>query len=156
MFFKSFDRSDRRFRSKHGCVPPSFIGKREGLWHISALLCGCCIVLLGAAFAVHAEEGVLVDRIVAEVNDDIITLYELNRKATPYIKRVKAMARPIEEERRMIYDLREKVLNQMIGRCSELKLMARGSERQLKLDFAVLLTVHGMTYLYRKRESHAM
>ena len=48
------------------------------------------------------------------------------------------------------------VLNQMIGRCSELKLMARGSERQLKLDFAVLLTVHGMTYLYRKRESHAM
>ena len=114
MFFKSFDRSDRRFRSKHGCVPPSFIGKREGLWHISALLCGCCIVLLGAAFAVHAEEGVLVDRIVAEVNDDIITLYELNRKATPYIKRVKAMARPIEEERRMIYDLREKVLNQMI------------------------------------------
>ena len=48
------------------------------------------------------------------------------------------------------------VLNQMIGRCSELRLMARGSERQLKLDFAVLLTVHGMTYLYRKRESHAM
>jgi hypothetical protein len=48
------------------------------------------------------------------------------------------------------------VLNQMIGRCSELKLMARGSERQLMLDFAVLLTVHGMTYLYRGRESHAM
>jgi len=61
-----------------------------------------------------AEEGVLVDRIVAEVNEDIITLYELNRKAAPLIKRVKAMARPLEEERRMIYEVREKVLNQMI------------------------------------------
>jgi len=57
---------------------------------------------------------VLVDRIVAEVNDDIITLYDLNRKAAPFLKRVKAMARPLEEERRMIYELREKVLNQMI------------------------------------------
>ena len=54
------------------------------------------------------------DRIVAQVNDDIITLYELNRKAAPFIKRVQAMARPLDEERRMIYELREKVLNQMV------------------------------------------
>jgi peptidyl-prolyl cis-trans isomerase SurA len=61
-----------------------------------------------------SEEGVLVDRIVAQVNNDVITLYELNRKAAPFIKRVRSMARPLDEERRMIYELREKVLNQMV------------------------------------------
>ena len=35
----------------------------------------------------------------------------------------------------------EQVLNEMIGRCRELKLRAVGSERQLRMDFAVLLTV---------------
>ena len=81
---------------------------------VAALLLGLCFGMLPNGATVRAEEGVLVDRIVAEVNDDIITLYELNRKAEPFVKRVKAMARPLEEERRMIYELREKVLNQMI------------------------------------------
>ena len=48
------------------------------------------------------------------------------------------------------------VLNEMIGRCKELNLRAVGSERSLVLDFAILLTVHGMNYLYRGREWHAM
>lgn len=81
---------------------------------VAVALCGLWIWVVGAAVDAHSAEGVLVDRIVAQVNDDIITLYELNRKAGPYIKRVQAMARPLEEERRMIYELREKVLNQMV------------------------------------------
>jgi hypothetical protein len=48
------------------------------------------------------------------------------------------------------------VLNEMIGRCKELKLIAVGPERTLLLDFAILFTVHGMSYLYRGREWHAM
>jgi Putative zinc-binding metallo-peptidase len=48
------------------------------------------------------------------------------------------------------------VLEQMIGRCKELRLMADGPERNLVLDFAIMLTVHGMNYLYRGREWHAM
>ncbi len=48
------------------------------------------------------------------------------------------------------------VLNEMIGRCKELKLKAVGPERRLVLDFAILLTVHGMNYLHRGREWHAM
>jgi peptidyl-prolyl cis-trans isomerase SurA len=78
------------------------------------MLFSACLLLPGIGFNAWAEEGELMDRIVAEVNDDIITLYELNRKAAPLIKRVRAMARPLEEERRMIYELREKVLSQMI------------------------------------------
>jgi peptidyl-prolyl cis-trans isomerase SurA len=81
---------------------------------IAAVLFGLCLLMPRSGTVAYAEEGVLVDRIVAEVNDDIITLYDLNRKAAPFIKRVKSTARPIEEERRMIYELREKVLSQMI------------------------------------------
>lgn len=40
------------------------------------------------------------------------------------------------------------VLSDMIGRCRELKLRAVGSERRLKLDFTVLLTVKTMHVLY--------
>jgi hypothetical protein len=40
------------------------------------------------------------------------------------------------------------VLSDMIGRCRELKLRAGGSERRLKTDFAVLLTVKTMRFLY--------
>ena len=48
------------------------------------------------------------------------------------------------------------VLEQMIGRCKELRLVADGPERNLVLDFAIMLTVHGMNYLYRGREWHVM
>ena len=40
------------------------------------------------------------------------------------------------------------VLEQMMGRCRALKLRAVGAERQLRSDFAVLLTVHSMHSLY--------
>ena len=92
---------------------------------ISSRLIGvlCCWALLaavvnllppGGATRAWAQERVLVNRIVAEVNEDIITLYELNQAASPYLRRVRAMKRPLSEERQMLYDVREKMLNQLI------------------------------------------
>lgn len=48
------------------------------------------------------------------------------------------------------------VFEDMLGRCRELKLRAAGPERQLKLDFAILLTVRTMNYLYGRRRWHAL
>jgi hypothetical protein len=45
----------------------------------------------------------------------------------------------------------EQVLNDMIGRCRELKLRAVGSERTLRLDFAVLLSVKTVHFLHSRR-----
>ncbi len=42
------------------------------------------------------------------------------------------------------------VLKDMIGRCRQLRLRAVGPERQLKMDFAVLLTVKTMHFLYEQ------
>lgn len=40
------------------------------------------------------------------------------------------------------------VLKEIIGRCKELRLRAVGAERKLKIDFAIMLTVHTMNYLH--------
>jgi hypothetical protein len=45
----------------------------------------------------------------------------------------------------------DQVLTDMIGRCRELKLRAVGSERGLRMDFAMLLTVKTMHSLYSRR-----
>jgi len=45
----------------------------------------------------------------------------------------------------------DQVLNDVIGRCRELKLRAVGSEQRLRTDFAVFLTVQTMHYLYNRR-----
>ena len=50
----------------------------------------------------------------------------------------------------------DQVLKDMIGRCKELKLVAVGPERRLRLDFAIMLTVHTTSYVYRGREWHSM
>ena len=46
----------------------------------------------------------------------------------------------------------EQVLGDMIGRCRELKLRAVGSDRTLRMDIAVLLTVKTMQFLYNRRK----
>jgi hypothetical protein len=50
----------------------------------------------------------------------------------------------------------DQVLKEMIGRCRELKLRAVGDEEALLLDFAILLTMHTMLYVYRGRDWHAV
>ncbi len=80
-------------------------------------LVAAALVLLwttGAPAPAASQERVLVNRIVAEVNDDIITLYELNQAAAPFIRRVRSMGRALEEERKMLYEVREQTLNQLI------------------------------------------
>jgi hypothetical protein len=50
----------------------------------------------------------------------------------------------------------QQVLKDMIGRCRELKLRRVGAERKVLLDFAILLTVKTMHYLYSGRHTHPL
>jgi peptidyl-prolyl cis-trans isomerase SurA len=61
--------------------------------------------------AIGAE---VIDRIVAVVNNDVITLNDLNNQLKPYIEKITAMGYPPDKERQMIFKVREDVLNQMI------------------------------------------
>ncbi|MBW2041889.1 MAG: SurA N-terminal domain-containing protein [Deltaproteobacteria bacterium] len=72
-------------------------------------------VVLGACgwipVSLHAE---VVDRILAVVNDDIVTLYEFNQAFKPYETRIRSLNYPPEKERQMLKKVRGDVLNQLI------------------------------------------
>jgi peptidyl-prolyl cis-trans isomerase SurA len=63
---------------------------------------------------VGAQQSEVIDRIVAVVNSDIITLYDLNRTFKPYEANIKALKYPEDKERQTLYQVRSDVLNQLI------------------------------------------
>lgn len=106
----------------------------------------------------------MVDRIVAVVNDDIISLYELNQTMKPFLDKIKSMGYSIEKERQMIFKVRSEMLNQLINqkltdqevvsnnlKVSEAEIdQAIERFKELKLytdeDFREALASQGMTY----------
>ena len=69
------------------------------------------IVSLGS---VYAQEPEVIDRIVAVVNSDIITLYDLNRAFKPYEDNIKALQYAPEKERETLFQVRKDLLDQLI------------------------------------------
>ena len=57
----------------------------------------------------------IVDRIVAVVNDDIITLVALEKAFAPYKEQIVNRGLSPDDEMRAMFDTREKVLDQLIG-----------------------------------------
>ena len=62
----------------------------------------------------QAEERLVVDRIVAVVNDEIITLYDLNLTLKPYEKNIEALDYPPEERRETLFKLRSDLLSKLV------------------------------------------
>jgi peptidyl-prolyl cis-trans isomerase SurA len=69
-----------------------------------------------AVFSINAqaEEPLIVDRIVAVVNDEIITLYDLNETLKPYEENIQALGYPPEKARETLFKLRADLLNKMV------------------------------------------
>ena len=86
------------------------------------------LIALTVAFAgfAGAQQAELVDRIVAVVNNDIITLYDLNRAFKPYEANIKALGYPPDKERETLYQVRSDLLSQLID--SQL------ADQQIKLE----------------------
>lgn len=73
------------------------------------------LILMLMATVSSGVEGVeYIDRIVAVVNDDIVTLAELNDLLKPYTSQIQASNYPAQQERKMIFSIREKVLDELI------------------------------------------
>jgi peptidyl-prolyl cis-trans isomerase SurA len=72
------------------------------------------VVTAATAGFVDAQEPEIVDRIVAVVNSDIITLYDLNRAFRPYEANIKALKYSADKERQTLYQVRSDVLNKLI------------------------------------------
>jgi peptidyl-prolyl cis-trans isomerase SurA len=70
-----------------------------------------CWIWAATVFA----ETELVDRIVAIVNDDVISLYDLEQAMKPYRRQIEELGYGTDQERRMLFKLREDLLNQLIN-----------------------------------------
>lgn len=79
-----------------------------GLIHAAVFL---WIIFPGTA---HAEKTEVVDRIVAIVNDDIISLFELEQAFKPYTEKVKSLGYPPDKEQEVLFKVRGDILSQLI------------------------------------------
>ncbi len=80
------------------------------------LLIGCLLVVgLDLGRPGNAFGSEVVDRIVAIVNDDIITLSQLNRSVKPWLVNIKKMGYAQEKERQMVFKAREEILQKLIN-----------------------------------------
>ena len=61
-----------------------------------------------------ASDAMLVDRIVAVVNEDVITLYDLNLAFQPYEAKIRELNYSPEKEQEALFKLRTDILNQII------------------------------------------
>jgi peptidyl-prolyl cis-trans isomerase SurA len=84
--------------------------------HVLATIAGIGILIMAASVGgLRAQQTeVVVDRIVAVVNGDIVTLYELNRAFKPFEANIKALRYPSEKERQTLFQVRKDLLNQLI------------------------------------------
>lgn len=96
-------------------------------------------------------------------DDDLRLLFSHARRrngresAAAFLRRVRGEVRRLVSKWTGEYEYTlDQVLKDMIGRCRELKLRVAGRERQLKMDFAILLTVQTMNSLYSMRRRLAM
>ena len=72
--------------------------------------------MFGFSIIAKAEDREVVDRIIAVVNDDIITLTELNQSFKPYAERIRTNGYPPDKEREMLFTVREDIINQLIDK----------------------------------------
>lgn len=76
--------------------------------------CFACFYLALLVLHPALSQAKMVDRIVAVVNDDVISLYDLDQEMKPFISRIKSMQYSADKERQMLYQLRTQTLNRLI------------------------------------------
>jgi peptidyl-prolyl cis-trans isomerase SurA len=78
------------------------------------LVWGWIAMAAASAGLAGAQQPEVVDRIVAVVNSDIITLYDLNRAFRPYEDNIKALRYPPDKERQTLFQVRSDILDKLI------------------------------------------
>jgi peptidyl-prolyl cis-trans isomerase SurA len=99
---------------------------KQGLTKIAAAFIGLLIaggVMVSTATASDSVE--VIDRIVAQVNDEIITYYELEQAALPYMAQRGTNPRVLQDD-----DQREEVLSEVLDELVDRILMEQEARRQ--------------------------
>lgn len=92
------------------------------------------LLLVPLLLASSPARGDLLDRVVAVVNNNIITFSDLNEVYLPYAERIRGLAYSPENERELLFKARKGILNQLIEQkladqeISAKKIRVRNSE----------------------------
>ena len=81
---------------------------------ILALLAAIIALAVPNPAKLWAQETEVIDRIVAVVNNEIVTLYQLNLSFAPYASNIIALKYPPEKERQTLYQVRQDILDKLI------------------------------------------
>jgi peptidyl-prolyl cis-trans isomerase SurA len=73
-----------------------------------------CMCIIGLAGGTPAGGDEIVDRIVAVVNDDIITYLEVQEEMAPYEAQIKAVGYDPEKEQQMLYRVRNDIVKKLV------------------------------------------
>ena len=71
--------------------------------------------VFGYPLIINAKSAEIVDRIVAVVNDDVITLIELNSSLKPYTEKIGTLGYPPEKEQELLFKVRKDMLDRLIN-----------------------------------------
>jgi peptidyl-prolyl cis-trans isomerase SurA len=71
--------------------------------------------VFGYPLIINAKSAEIVDRIVAVVNDDVITLIELNSSLKPYTEKIGSLGYPPEKEQELLFKVRKDMLDRLIN-----------------------------------------
>ena len=85
---------------------------KSAVFWCCSFVCICFTIHMYIPYVAAAE---LVDRIVAQVNEDIITRLDLENALRPYLEKIKASGNPPEKEQQMMFKAKEDVLNELIN-----------------------------------------
>lgn len=72
------------------------------------------IWVVGFAGGAQADDSEIVERIVAIVNDDIVTYLEVQAEMSPYAVQIKAVGYDPEKEQQMLYKVRKDIVNKLV------------------------------------------
>ena len=71
--------------------------------------------MFGYPLIINARSAEIVDRIVAVVNDDVITLIELKGSIKPYTEKIRSLGYPPEKEQELLFKVRKDMLDRLIN-----------------------------------------
>lgn len=91
--------------------PFKYIRNQSIYYILSALF----FFVFGYPVIINAKGAEIVDRIVAVVNDEIITLSELNSSLKPYAEKIRSLGYPPEKEQELIFRVRKDMLDRLIN-----------------------------------------
>jgi len=86
--------------------------KIEFTYCIIGTLCFC---IFGYPFVITAKGAEIVDRIVAVVNDEVITLIELNNTLKPYMEKIQSLGYSQDKEQELLFKVRKDMLDRLIN-----------------------------------------